>query len=61
MSSEAGPENGIQYYGRVEDIKVYDGKVRFKVESWHALKKVIRPVGYGIQSHMMTMALLEQS
>ena len=32
------------------------------MESWQALKKVIRPVGYGIQSHMMTtMSLLEQS
>ncbi|MGM0751767.1 MAG: DUF2357 domain-containing protein [Bacillota bacterium] len=62
VSSEAGPVNGIQYYGRVEDIKVNDGKVRFVVESWQALKKVIRPVGYGIQSHMMTtMSLLEQS
>ncbi|TYS89957.1 restriction endonuclease-like protein [Rossellomorea aquimaris] len=61
-SSDAGPLNGIQYFGRVEDIKVYDGKVKFEVKSWHALKKMIRPVGYGIQSHMMTtMSLLEQS
>ena len=44
------------------DIRVDGSKVRFEVESWQALKKVIRPVGYGIQSHMMTtMSLLEQS
>jgi uncharacterized protein len=33
VSSEAGPVNGIQYYGRVDDIKVNGGKVRFVVES----------------------------
>ena len=39
VSSEAGPMNGIQYYGRVEDIKVNDGKVRFVVESWQSFEE----------------------
>ncbi|MBM7587642.1 putative component of viral defense system (DUF524 family) [Bacillus pakistanensis] len=62
VSNETGAVNGIRFYGRVLDVKVAGDKLRFEVESWRSLKSVIRPVGYGIQSHMMTtMSLLEQS
>ncbi|KQU63355.1 hypothetical protein ASG66_02790 [Bacillus sp. Leaf406] len=62
VSREIDTSNGIKFFGRVEDIETLDGKVRFMVESWQTLKKVIPPVGYGIQSHMMTTrSLLEQA
>lgn len=62
VSREIDTLNGIKFFGRVEDMEILDGKVRFMVESWQTLKKVIPPVGYGIQSHMMTTrSLLEQA
>lgn len=61
-SREIDTSNGIKFFGRVENMEILDGKVRFMVESWQTLKKVIPPVGYGIQSHMMTTrSLLEQA
>ncbi|MEW4219984.1 restriction endonuclease-like protein [Rossellomorea marisflavi] len=62
VSREIDTSNGIKFFGRVEDIEILNGKIRFIVESWQTLKKVIPPVGYGIQSHMMTTrSLLEQA
>jgi uncharacterized protein len=62
VSNETGVANGIQFFGRVQDILLRQDIVRFEVQSWQVLKKVIRPVGYGIQSHMMTtLSLLNQS
>ncbi|WP_433747844.1 DUF2357 domain-containing protein [Falsibacillus pallidus] len=62
VSKETRAENGIQFYGRVQDVKVLEGKVRFEIESWMLLKKAIHPVGYGIQSHLVTtLSLLEQA
>lgn len=62
ISREIDTSNGIKFFGRVEDMEIFDGKVRFMVESWQTMKKVIPPVGYGIQSHMMTTrSLLEQA
>lgn len=62
MSDETGAANGIQFFGRVQDILLRQDIVRFEVQSWQVLKKVIGPVGYGIHSHMMTtLSLLNQS
>ncbi len=62
VSNETGVANGIQFFGRVQDILLRQDIVRFEVQSWQVLKKEIRPVGYGIQSHMMTtLSLLNQS
>jgi uncharacterized protein len=62
VSDETGAANGIQFFGRVQDILLRQDIVRFEVQSWQVLKKVIGPVGYGIHSHMMTtLSLLNQS
>jgi uncharacterized protein len=62
VSNETGSANGIQFFGRVQDILLQQDKVRFEVQSWQVMRKVIRPVGYGIHSHMMTtISLLNQS
>jgi uncharacterized protein len=62
VSALVGVSNGIEFYGRVQDVKIQGSRVRFEVESWRKLNSGIRPVGYGIQSHMLTtLALLEQA
>lgn len=62
VSSETIAENGIQFFGRVQGITLQHDKVRFEVHSWQVLENIIQPVGYGIQSHMMTtLTLLNQS
>ncbi|RLQ93622.1 restriction endonuclease-like protein [Falsibacillus albus] len=62
VSDATGAANGIQFYGRILDVKVEGDLVRFEVESWKTLKNVIQPVGYGIQSYLITtMPLLVQA
>lgn len=47
-------ENGVAAYGKIEHVDVTRDGVRFKVEHWKKLHPVIKPVGYGIASYMMT-------
>lgn len=47
-------ENGVAAYGKIEHVAVSRDSVRFKVDHWRKLHPVIKPVGYGIASYMMT-------
>lgn len=61
-----GAENGIRYYSEIDQVNIITQKdtafVQFQLKAWHTLKQTIRPVGYGIQSNLVTtMNLLKQS
>jgi len=50
--------NGIKFYGKIEEVKtdIFDGVncICFHVSNWITLKNMIKPVGYGISSYMLT-------
>ncbi|MDM5317194.1 restriction endonuclease-like protein [Fictibacillus sp. b24] len=59
LSSKVSSNNGVEYFGRIDDIRFSmissnEQVVTFTVIAWESLKKVIRPVGYGISSYMLT-------
>ncbi|MFG6494727.1 restriction endonuclease-like protein [Fictibacillus sp. UD] len=59
LSSKVSSNNGVEYFGRIDDIRfsMISGNeqvVTFTVIAWESLKKVIKPVGYGISSYMLT-------
>ncbi|MFC0475485.1 DUF2357 domain-containing protein [Robertmurraya beringensis] len=51
-------QNGIKYYGKIEEVKtdIFDGVncICFHISNWVTLKNMIKPVGYGITSYMLT-------
>ncbi len=62
-----GEPNGITYHGEVTNVEIIKRSqltevpsrsqelyVKFTVKEWHALKKTIHPVGYGIQVYTLT-------
>ncbi|KZE69168.1 restriction endonuclease [Fictibacillus phosphorivorans] len=59
LSSKVSNNNGVEYFGKIDDINFGMGAsneqvVIFTVVAWKSLKKVIKPVGYGISSYMLT-------
>jgi uncharacterized protein len=59
LSSKVSSNNGVKYYGKIDDIKFSSMEnneqvVTFIVDVWETLKNVIKPVGYGISSYMLT-------
>ncbi|MET3728187.1 putative component of viral defense system (DUF524 family) [Fictibacillus halophilus] len=59
LSSNVSKNNGVKYYGKIDDIQFSslnnnEQLVVFTVTVWEALKNVIKPVGYGISSYMLT-------
>jgi uncharacterized protein len=59
LSSKVSSDNGVKYYGKIDDIKFRfmennEQVVTFIVDVWETLKNVIKPVGYGISSYMLT-------
>jgi uncharacterized protein len=54
MTKEVGKENGVVCYGRISNIEIGQDYVKFSVSSWTPLKKVIKPVGYGIATYIVT-------
>jgi uncharacterized protein len=63
----AAPVNGVTCYGKIVDVKFVkrfeinelpknssEECVKFEIESWHFLKNIVRPVGYGISVYTMT-------
>ncbi|MGG3738440.1 hypothetical protein [Aeribacillus pallidus] len=63
----ASPVNGVTCYGKIMDVKFVkrfeinelpktstEEYVKFEIESWHFLKNIVRPVGYGISVYTMT-------
>lgn len=63
----AAPVNGVTCYGKIVDVKFVkrfeinelpknslEEYVKFEIESWHFLKNIVRPVGYGISVYTMT-------
>lgn len=51
-------ENGIKYYAEIEKVTtaIFEGVdlICFHVSNWITLKYMIKPVGYGISSYMLT-------
>lgn len=51
-------ENGIKYYGKIEEVTTakFDSEecIKFNFSNWITLKNIIKPVGYGISSYMIT-------
>src|SRR5699024_473960 len=41
-------QNGIPVYGKIKDTIIARNSVKFYVDHWVNLKKVIKPVNYGI-------------
>ncbi|WP_144699630.1 restriction endonuclease-like protein [Fictibacillus phosphorivorans] len=59
LSSKVSKNNGVKYYGKIDDIMFSSPGsniqlVTFTVTVWKELKQVIKPVGYGISSYMLT-------
>lgn len=59
LSSKVSNNNGVKYYGKIDDIMFSSPGsniqlVTFTVTVWKELKQVIKPVGYGISSYMLT-------
>lgn len=59
-------ENGIKYYSEIDQVNIItehnETFVQFGLKAWQTLKQTIRPVGYGIQSNLVTtLNLLKQS
>ncbi|MDR9794794.1 restriction endonuclease-like protein [Aeribacillus pallidus] len=63
----AAPTNGVTCYGKITDVQFVkryeitelpknstEEYVKFEIESWHFLKEIIKPVGYGISVYTMT-------
>ncbi|MGX1983223.1 hypothetical protein EDD69_10958 [Thermolongibacillus altinsuensis] len=63
----AAPINGVTCYGKIVDVKFVkrfgihelpknssEEYVKFEIESWHFLKNIVRPVGYGISVYTLT-------
>ncbi|WP_019240896.1 MULTISPECIES: restriction endonuclease-like protein [Bacillus] len=46
--------NGVYEFGEITSVEHEDGYVVFHVMYWNKLKKVIKPIQYGISSYMMT-------
>lgn len=51
-------ENGIKYFGKIEEVTTakFEGVdcIKFRVSNWITLNSLIKPVGYGIASYMLT-------
>lgn len=58
VSKELNIENGIYHYSEIENVDIITTKkgafVQFQLKPWNTLKNPIRPVGYGIQSMIVT-------
>jgi uncharacterized protein len=56
VSTSTKAENGILFYGKVTNVEIKEksSTISFTVDYWRTLKEVIRPVGYGVQSHTIT-------
>ncbi|MBS4201309.1 restriction endonuclease-like protein [Bacillus sp. FJAT-49732] len=59
VAKVSGVENGIQFYGEISRVEILEHlnsetRVRFHIYHWQTLKKTIRPVGYGIQTFIIT-------
>ncbi|CAM4091155.1 DNA topoisomerase [Lederbergia lenta] len=59
VAKVSGAENGIQFYGEISRVEIIENlnsetQVRFHIHHWQTLKQAIRPVGYGIQTFIMT-------
>ncbi|MCA1031184.1 restriction endonuclease-like protein [Bacillus timonensis] len=65
--SGAAPQNGITVVGKINNVKIVKREqileqvedasedfVCFEIEVWEPLKKVIRPVGYGVSVYTLT-------
>lgn len=66
VAEMVGEENGITCHSEIENVDIILGQdeafVQFHLKAWHILKHTIRPVGYGIQSNLVTtINLLKQS
>src|SRR5690606_19168494 len=59
VAKETGVANGIQFYGEISEVEIIENGnseayVRFHIPFWQTLKQTIRPVGYGIQTYILT-------
>ncbi|MBH0166751.1 DUF2357 domain-containing protein [Fictibacillus sp. 7GRE50] len=59
LSTKATKNNGVRYYGQIDEIIFSSTErnkqfVTFKLIVWKELTQVIKPVGYGIASYMLT-------
>ncbi|WP_249306115.1 restriction endonuclease-like protein [Lederbergia citrea] len=59
VAKMSGAENGIQFYGEISRVEIIENlesepQVRFYIHHWQTFKQTIRPVGYGIQTFIMT-------
>ncbi|MFD1851405.1 restriction endonuclease-like protein [Oceanobacillus bengalensis] len=48
------PEHGVKVYGKITELKPGNMLMKFKVEIWINLPKIIKPVNYGISSYILT-------
>jgi hypothetical protein len=65
VTKDSTAENGIHFYGKINNVQVIqllnDAYIEFKIEKWESLSTTIRPVGYGIQTYLLTsMNLLKE-
>ncbi len=66
VSQHYDVENGIRYYGRIQDVKVNESSdlitLSFSLNTWKRLRNCVSPLGYGIQSHVLTnLSILKDS
>ncbi|MGY3716240.1 DUF2357 domain-containing protein [Sutcliffiella cohnii] len=54
VTKPVGKENGILHYGKISSVDINGDVVKFTVDVWMQLPKVVRPVGYGIATYAMT-------
>jgi|GEM_PF-475439 len=66
LAKELNIDNGIRYFSEINDLKILKINeeifVQFELRSWNILPNVIRPVGYGINTSIITtINLLKES
>lgn len=62
VTKEVEMENGVVCYGRISSIEIDKEFAKFNVRKWSPLPQVIRPVGYGIATYVIsTMQELNQA
>jgi uncharacterized protein len=58
LKNNLDTQNGVHLYGKIKDVRPYkdgyDEYIRFYVNLWSKLDRIIKPVGYGISSYIMT-------
>lgn len=54
LKKDISDENGVCFYGNINTIELYNGKLYFFVDSWKRLPRTIKPKGYGISSYALT-------